>query len=166
MNSLIGAILSCNHDNCCEPKAFDKAREYQLNKIEQLKQKIVEAETRIKVIDNVDRAMFDDLQEYDEFIEAEQKRAALEQKITEAVNEQVKKLKPFWYVITSVTFDGTVYGNESFEQLVTKMKSQAIKAHSAAKVTEFVTNTINWATGRGTAMPTKPANVGVVMTPS
>lgn len=155
MDSLIGAILSCKCDH--EPKAFDKAREYQLNKIEQLKKKIVEAEARIKVIDDVDRTMFDDLQEYDEFIEAEQKRVALEQKITEAVNEQVKKLQPFWTGIASVTFDGVVYGNESFDRLVTKMKTQAIKAHSAAKVTEFVTNTINQATGRGTAMPTKPS---------
>ena len=166
MNSLIGAILSCDRSNCGEPKDFDKAREYQLKKIEEFKQKIAKAEARIKEIDSVDRAMFDDMTEYDDFIEAEQKRVALEQKITEVVNEQVKKLQPFWNDIASVTFDGTVYGNHCFQQLVTKMKSQAIKAHSAAKVTEFVTNTINQATGRDTAMPTKPANLGVVMSPN
>lgn len=138
---IAGAVLTGQ----CEPDAFDEAREYQIKRIDALKKQIANAEIRVKEIDNVDKNLFKDMREYDKFIEAEEKRKALERKILDAVDEQIKKLDVIWTANSdwNIEFENVVYARRDLDRLVISMKAVAMRDHSVVRIAKFVDNLTN-----------------------
>ena len=135
-----GALLGCN----CEPKEFDKARQFQLDRIAKLKKHIADAEARIKEINNIDKSVFEDMKSYDKFIEAEEKRKQLEKKILAVVEEQIVSLRGIWYGISQnqnnvvCYFEEMPYRVHELETLCVELRKSAVRDHSSVKIVNLV----------------------------